>query len=289
MDSNDIGSADDDCDVIGDNLTISWNRSGTHKLVYHVTDNDGAHTSEVLTVEVLNTPPLIRTANVACVAYEPCTLDAQSTIDALNDLEGLTIVWDVDIEFDSNEDGILDNDADIIGKTVTYTFRKAGIQSIKVMAWDEDPQRPGTKVITFAVAPADRTALENIGASLAGEDANPMMQGGLLVLLLGLLLMFSRRKSKSGEEEMWGDVSQSLMVENNESREDALAEKRPNSPPPEYLFQVALENAPKTIGVHASPPADGNGPPLPETGLPEGWTAEQWSYYGQQWLESQNP
>ncbi|MBT5661002.1 MAG: hypothetical protein HOI79_02880, partial [Euryarchaeota archaeon] len=66
-------------------------------------------------------------------------------------------------------------------------------------------------------------------------------------------------------------------------------EKRPNSPPPEYLFQVALENAPKTIGVHASPPADGNGPPLPETGLPEGWTAEQWSYYGQQWLESQNP
>jgi len=28
MDSNDFGSADDDCDVIGDNLTISWNRSG---------------------------------------------------------------------------------------------------------------------------------------------------------------------------------------------------------------------------------------------------------------------
>ena len=27
------------------------------------------------------------------------------------------------------------------------------------------------------------------------------------------------------------------------------------------------------------------GPPLPETGLPEGWTMEQWEYYGQQYLD----
>ncbi len=29
------------------------------------------------------------------------------------------------------------------------------------------------------------------------------------------------------------------------------------------------------------------GPPLPESGLPEGWTMEQWQHYGQQWLDSQ--
>jgi len=29
------------------------------------------------------------------------------------------------------------------------------------------------------------------------------------------------------------------------------------------------------------------GPPVPEDGLPEGWTMEQWQYYGKQWLESQ--
>ena len=28
-------------------------------------------------------------------------------------------------------------------------------------------------------------------------------------------------------------------------------------------------------------------PPLPPTGLPEGWTMEQWSHYGQQYLENQ--
>ena len=27
-------------------------------------------------------------------------------------------------------------------------------------------------------------------------------------------------------------------------------------------------------------------PPIPQTGLPEGWTIEQWNYYGAQWLES---
>ena len=29
-------------------------------------------------------------------------------------------------------------------------------------------------------------------------------------------------------------------------------------------------------------------PPLPEGGLPSGWTMEQWEYYGEQWLERQN-
>jgi hypothetical protein len=30
-----------------------------------------------------------------------------------------------------------------------------------------------------------------------------------------------------------------------------------------------------------------SGPPVPEEGLPEGWTMEQWQYYGQEWLDSQ--
>ena len=28
-----------------------------------------------------------------------------------------------------------------------------------------------------------------------------------------------------------------------------------------------------------------SGPPLPEGGLPDGWTMEQWQHYGQQWLD----
>jgi hypothetical protein len=281
MDSDDLGSADDDCDVIGDNLTVSWNRSGTHKLVYHVTDNDGAHTSEVLEVMVLNTPPIVQTVPIACVAYETCILDASSTSDALNDIQDLTVAWDIDVTVDSNEDGIPDNDADLIGKTVTWTFKRDGLQSVKVMAWDENPERPGTKVITFAVLPADRTPLENLGSALVGEEANPVAQLSLLAVMLLVVMLFSRRRRRETSSDTWDEVSESLTGDLFADREEKINQKRPEGPPPQYLFQEALHQAPNGTNTH-------NGPPLPPNGLPEGWTMEQWEHYGQQWLESQD-
>ena len=280
MDSDDIGSADDDCDVIGDDLTIAWNRSGTHKLVYHVTDDDGATTSEVLEVLVLNTPPIVRTGAISCVAYEACVLDASTTLDALTDINDLTVAWDMDVTVDSNEDGIPDNDADLIGKTVSYIFKQDGVQSVKVIAWDEDPERPGTKVVTFAVLPADRTPLENLGASLVGEEANPIAQLSLLVLMLLLVGLFSRRRRQpEATTDAWDEVNTSLSADLFTSQEERIQQRRPEGPPPAYLFQQALEQSPGTE-PHA-------GPPLPPAGLPEGWTLEQWEHYGQQYLDSQ--
>jgi hypothetical protein len=266
--------------VLGDNLTVSWNRSGTHKLVYHVTDNDGAHTSEVLEVMVLNTPPIVRTASITCRAYESCLLDASSTLDALNDVDQLTVVWDMDVFDDSNEDGVPDNDADLIGKTVEFTFRTPGQHSVKVIAWDEDPERPGTKVVTFTVLPAERTALENLGAALVGEEANPLAQLGLLAGLLLLVVVVSRRKGRT-EHEAWDEVAGAMGMDREADREAQLALRRPEGPPPDYLFQQSLAQAP--------PSPSQQGPPLPPDGLPPGWTMEQWSYYGQQWLDGQSP
>jgi len=280
MDSDDLGSADDDCDVRGDNLTVSWNRSGTHKLVYHVTDNDGAHASEVLEVTVLNTPPLVRTASITCTAHQVCILDASSTFDALNDVDDLTVVWDLDVHHDSNEDGVLDNDADLIGKTVEHTFKTDGLRSVKVIAWDEDPERPGTKVVTFTVLPADRTALENLGAALVGEEANPFAQLGLLAGVLMLLLLLSRRRSRPDEEAAWNEVSGAMANGVFDDRDAHIAQRRPEGPPPDYLFQQSLQEAP------AAP--ERQGPPLPASGLPEGWSMEQWEHYGQQWLDARS-
>jgi len=36
-----------------------------------------------------------------------------------------------------------------------------------------------------------------------------------------------------------------------------------------------------------APAVEPDAPPIPESGLPEGWTMEQWQYYGHQWLDSQ--
>ena len=51
-DSDGIGSADDDCDVVGNDLSWSWQNAGTHNIVFHANDDDGANSSTA-TVEVL--------------------------------------------------------------------------------------------------------------------------------------------------------------------------------------------------------------------------------------------
>ena len=51
-----------------------------------------------------------------------------------------------------------------------------------------------------------------------------------------------------------------------------------------------LFSSPSTIEPYGAGPCSGTRarcPPIPESGLPEGWTMEQWQYYGQQWLDSQ--
>ena len=223
---------------------MAWNRSGTHKLVYHVTDDDGATTSEVLEVLVLNTPPIVRTTAFSCTAYTACLLDASSTLDAENDIQDLTVAWDVDVSVDSNEDGIPDNDADLIGKAVTHVFTQDGLQSVKVMAWDEDPERPGVKVITFAVLPADRTPLERIGAALVGEEASAVAQLSLLGAMLLLVLLFSRRRRKAEPTDAWDEVSETLTVGLFTDREEQIRQKRPEGPPPNTCFRLLCKRHP---------------------------------------------
>ena len=74
-------------------------------------------TSEVVVVDVVNIPPLVKVKSIQCRAYENCILDARSTVDSLNDIGGLNYVWDTDINFDSNGDGIKDNDADLLAQS----------------------------------------------------------------------------------------------------------------------------------------------------------------------------
>ena len=297
VDSNDIGGADDDCDIEGDVLTYTWNRSGTHTIIYHVTDDDGAQTSEVLNVEVLNMPPIVRLQNLDCMAYQTCVLSAQQTIDSANDIGSLTVVWDLDITLDSNGDGIKDNDADLVGTTVQHMFRSPGQIRVKAMAWDENPERPGQATMVIDVAPAERNSLEQISAGLIGEEANSLAQLALLISILALLGLLTRRR-KGGNDTPWNGDSEDMLDDVFDSPtliEQAQA-RRPSTPPPMDAFgpiktveQVAItpasiEDQPMPVqSGETSPPS----PQLPDGGLPEGWTAEQWGHYGQQYLDAQ--
>jgi hypothetical protein len=49
---------------------------------------------------------------------------------------------------------------------------------------------------------------------------------------------------------------------------------------------VPVEDQPTPPPASTELPA--GAPPLPDGGLPMGWTMEQWVYYGHQWWEAQN-
>ena len=66
------------------------------------------------------------------------------------------------------------------------------------------------------------------------------------------------------------------------------ASKPPYSAPSPIDFEQStpepLSEAP-TTDFEQSEPASPSHPPLPEGGLPSGWTMEQWQYYGEEWLK----
>ena len=282
LDSNDFGGADDDCDVAGDELVWHWNTSGTHTVIYHVTDDDGVRVSEVLSIEVLNIPPIVRTKSVVCNALETCVLDATDTIDSLNDLDQITVVWDLDTSVDSNGDGIKNNDADEVGKQIEHVFKKRGSYSIRVMAWDENPERPGTRVLNIEIGAPERTIVEEMGAALVGEEANPIAQLSLLVIMFLLLGLMTRRRRSGRHQRAMDrmDQQQNAIFSDEEvglmPHEISARRNRPQDPPVNHAFDSVIPASTQSTG-----------PPIPETGLPNGWTPEQWEHYGQQWLDSQ--
>lgn len=174
------------------------------------------------------------------------------------------------------------NDADKVGKQIEHVFKKQGTYEVRVMAWDENPERPGTKVIKLRIGEPDRTLVERFGASLAGEEANPVYQLSLLAFLLLLLAMLTRRRRSNRlqrtmerldkrQNAIFSDEDVGLMP-----HEISAKRNRPNDPPVQGAFD--------SFGPLES---SSTAPPIPESGLPDGWSLEQWEHYGQQWLDSQ--
>ena len=119
----------------------------------------------------------------------------------------------------------------------------------------------------------------------ASDDAGLQIESialwGVFILILvgGVLVLLSILRTEEEEDEYanWGE----------DGYEDSLAAT--------YGAVAAAPSIPTSVPAPAkdpspSPapapePATETGPPLPEGGLPAGWTMEQWNHYGQQWLD----
>lgn len=132
------------------------------------------------------------------------------------------------------------------------------------------------------------TLIRMDGSSTNGEDdagsglpleAIAMWGVFLLIIVGGVVVLLSILRTEEEEDEYanWGE----------DGYEDSLSAT--------YGAVAAAPSIPTSMPTPAAPPADpapaaapvseDAGPPLPDGGLPAGWTMEQWKHYGQQWLE----
>ena len=97
--------------------------------------------------------------------------------------------------------------------------------------------------------------------------------GAIIVALLGVLLMVLNAEDEDEEQNWAGDG-----YEDNLTATYGAVAAAPNV--------GSMEKSVPNISPPTPEPAVQSGPPVPPEGLPEGWTMEQWSHYGQQWLDN---
>ena len=137
----------------------------------------------------------------------------------------------------------------------------------------------GTIAVTVATEDGFLTSSHTLSLMFAPEPEESTM-GGVAVLvggggflaILGLTVLVLRRRA-TGEDE-------------------APLTHQPAGPPASNVDQPkTVPSINETVQPTAQQPeaaplaAFQRGPPIPEGGLPAGWTEEQWQYYGQQYLD----
>ena len=99
--------------------------------------------------------------------------------------------------------------------------------------------------------------------SLSGEEANPFIQLTGLALIIGLSFLLVKRGRKK-KKSVW------------EEEDIPVIEAPMEAPQLDVFSNDSATKSPENLEEY---------PPLPEEGLPIGWTMEQWKHYGQQYLE----
>ena len=109
------------------------------------------------------------------------------------------------------------------------------------------------------------------------SGSDPVLIASIFVLILVIVLAVLVILRRQGESEYYEELDE----EWEEAANTAFYEA-PQSTYEEPEVQKVLPPMPE------EQPSDqevNQGPPLPETGLPDGWSMEQWGHYGEQWLE----
>ena len=285
-DSDLDGTLNNDCDVEGDHLETMWDSSGYRTITAWVMDDDGEKASLSAVVKVMNRIP------TAMISYENGSLDnlvegdtlnitGFGTIDTESDLLDMLYVWDFEWE-DADLDGEGLGDIDSTGISISIDDLPAGTWTITLTVTDDD-LATSTKTITISVDEKPPEGILEEFSEALGVSQTMSIVIILLVAIVLVLASFLAVTRRSPSEDLLESAGSSKMW-------DAASLPTYESPAETPAFeQAAQPTQPVAQPSFEQPPQANQGPPLPAGGLPQGWTMEQWAYYGDQYLAANQP
>lgn len=285
-DSDLDGTMNNDCDVSGDHLETMWDSSGYRTITAWVMDDDGEKASLSAVVKVMNRIP------TATITYENGSLDnlvegdtlnitAFGTVDTESDLLDMLYVWDYEWE-DTNLDGEGLGDVDSTGISISIDDLPAGTWTITLTVTDDD-LATSTKTMTISVDEKPPEGILEEFSEALGVSQTMSIVIILLVALVLVLASFLAVTRRSPSEDLLESSASSKMW-------DSASLPTYESPTETPAFEQAAQPSQAVSQPSFEQPSQANqGPPLPAGGLPQGWTMEQWAYYGDQYLAANQP
>ena len=140
--------------------------------------------------------------------------------------------------------------------------------TIEVMIDSNDAYHERQFSLTF-------TFEEQVSTSVSYSTQTIASSAAVLIVIIASIVFFTRRNTTANEE------SEEAIVQLDNS--SIQVEHITISGPP---IQSGPPASTHTYRVAAPEMQVDTGPPLPASGLPNGWTMEQWRYYGQQYLDA---
>ncbi len=281
-DSDLDGTLNNDCDVEGDHLETMWDSSGYRTITAWVMDDDGEKASLSAVVKVMNRIP------TAMISYENGSLDnlvegdtlnitGFGTLDTESDLLDMLYVWDFEWE-DTDLDGEGLGDVDSTGLSISIDDLPAGTWTITLTVTDDD-LATSTKTITISVDEKPPEGILEEFSEALGVSQTMSIVIILLVAIVLVLASFLAVTRRSPSDDLLESASSNKMW-------DSASLPTYESP---AFEQTAQPTQPVAQSSFEQPPQANQGPPLPASGLPQGWTMEQWAYYGDQYLAANQP
>ena len=278
-------------DHINGVLNMMWEEPGEHNVKLTLIDSHGEWSSSQFTVTILDAKPLSWQTE-----FDQGDLEVQLDDFAIGSNPTVTISYNGDIELVDSEvrwsicNGIVGichsaGLSDGLGPFVVISSSGSGLSigdyiTLSVKAVDADGWDRSTPEHMDILVPTMNDPEPTIPDEEDGDGTEADQQSGggdsslsSMEIVVGILILMVF---------IGGGAMAGLYFSGAIGGSREQGSKPPYSPP-QHIRQPQQEE--ETVDFEQQEEIY---PPLPEGGLPSGWTIEQWKYYGEQYLERQN-